>query len=97
MVGTIRYQLSPNIELYNITKEGLFEGEGSLAFEAPQNDGYILYLRNTQQYSNRNDKQILIKVYYYFYDYIFLMPGIPIAVLGMILALHYQQKNRVAR
>jgi hypothetical protein len=88
-----------DIGLNNITKEVGIEGEGWLAFGVPRNDYYSLYLRNTHRYvwEPPNDKQILVKVYYYFYNLLFLVSGVAVVALGTALIIYYQRKSRTTR
>jgi hypothetical protein len=89
-----------NIGLDNITKEAGVEGEGWLAFEVPKNDYYSVYLRNTHAryiWELPNDKQILVKVYYYFYNLLFLVSGVAAVALGTALIIYYHRKSRTTR
>jgi hypothetical protein len=84
-----------NIGLDNITKEGLVVNGASIAFEAPKNDHYGLYLRNDfGMYNTAGDKQVLVKVYYYYYNYIIFAVGIMVLVLGVFLILHHALESR---
>ena len=86
-----------DIELDDITREANVEGEGWLAFEAPKNDYYSLYLNNTYDFWKPNDKQVLIKVYYYFYNYVILVSGVAVVALGTTLIFYYRRKSRTMR
>jgi hypothetical protein len=89
-----------DIGLNNITKEGNVDGSGVFAFEVPKNDYYSLYLRNTHRtyvWEPLNNKQILVKVYYYFYNLVFLIFGVAIVALGTALIVYYQRKSSTTR
>ncbi len=72
----------------NVTKEVIIDGNGVIALEIPESGVYGLQIRNLD-ISIPNDEQILIKSYYYFYKYIFLVPGILLIVAGIILVIYY--------
>jgi hypothetical protein len=79
-----------DVGLNSMTQEGSVRSSGFVAFEPSKSDYYSLYLTNGYGY----DKQILIKVYYYFYNYIFFILGIVLLGLGVVLILNQELKNR---
>jgi len=81
-----------NVGLNNITQEGSVESGGFLAFNPPQNDHYSLYLKN--DYGYQNNKHILVKVYYFFYNYIFFALASVALVLGVILIIGYESSRQ---
>jgi len=78
----------------NITKEDVIDGSGVISFGVPNSDYYSLFLRNAYQSSYQNDKQILVKVYYYFWNLVLLTSGIVLSFSGFGLTLYYELKNR---
>lgn len=72
-----------NSDVANITEEVAIDGHGAFSLEIPENGVYGLQIRNLG-ISNPNDEQILIKSYYYFYNYISLIPGILLIAAGII-------------
>ena len=83
-----------NIGLDNITKEDVIDGRGVISFGVPNSGYYSLLLRNAYQYSYQNDKQVLVKVYYYFWNLVLLTSGIVLSFSGFGLILYYELKNR---
>jgi hypothetical protein len=71
----------------NVTKETFFERNSTITFEAQNNGDYSLFLRNANL--TQNDKQVLIKVYYYLYNDIFLISGIIVIALGAVIIFHH--------
>jgi len=80
-----------NTGMNNITKETSIVGTGTILFQVPNNDYYSLFLRNA--YLIQNDKQVLIKVYYSFYNDVFLVSGIVIIALGTAIIFYYGVRN----
>jgi len=68
----------------------------SLSLNVPKNDFYILYLKNSHSLSSTNNKQILVKIYYYFYNYVFGFVGSILLVPCIILVLHSYLAERSA-
>jgi len=88
--GNISVQVL-NVGSNNITQEGSVDSSGFLAFNPPQNDHYNLYLQN--DYGSKNGKQILVKVYYYFYNYIFFTLASVALLLGAALIISYESRS----
>jgi hypothetical protein len=66
-------------------RSGVAENYETIVFDVQKNDYYSLYLKNTDY----GDKLILAKVYYYFYNYFFLVPGMTSLILSLVLVLRY--------
>ena len=66
----------------------------SILYDTPKNDFYILYLKNSYNLSSTNSKQILVKIYYYFYNYLFGVVGTILLVSGSILVLYFYITKR---
>jgi len=81
-----------NAGMNNVTKETGIVGTDTILFQAPNNDYYSLFLRNV--YLVQSDKQVLIKVYYYLYNDIFLISGIIVIALGTAIIFYYGVKTR---
>ena len=79
-----------NKELINITKELEINGNGAFSLEISENGVYGLRLRNPNLFSNNNE-QILVKSYYYFYNYIFLALGILLIVSGSVPTVYFRK------
>jgi hypothetical protein len=76
----------------NVTKAVNIVGTGTILFEVPKNDHYSLFLKNANLAPS--NKQVLIKVYYYFYNDIFLISGIIAIALGAIIIFSHEVRNR---
>lgn len=83
-----------NTELTSPITESDISGGGAIIFKAPNNDEYRVLLINTYSTSFQNDKEILIKVYYYFYDLIFLFIGVIMLVLGFSFITYYKFRDK---
>jgi hypothetical protein len=88
--GNISIQVL-NVASNNITQEGSVDSSGLLTFNPPQNDHYSLYLQN--DYGSQNGKQVLVKVYYYFYNYIFFTLASVALLLGAALIISYESRS----
>ena len=81
-----------NKDLTNITEEVEINGNGAISLDIPKNGVYDLRLRNPS-ISSYNNEQILVKIYYYFYNYLFLAPGIPLIVSGIFLMVYSRRRE----
>ena len=75
-------------DLTNITKEVIIDGNGVIALVIPKSGVYGLQIKNPD-ISSVNDEQVLIKSYYYFYNYIFLVPGVLLIIAGILLLIYF--------
>lgn len=78
----------------NVFNQGVIDSSGTIVFHVPKNDYYGLYLKNDFKWFGENNKQILVKVYYYLYHDFFLFSGIIILILGFTLVTYYKFKPK---
>ena len=81
----------------NIFDQGLVDNSGVFYLHVPRNDYYNLYLKNDFKWLSQNDKQILVKVYYYLYQDFFLFSGLIMLILGYGLTLWFELKPKPKR
>jgi hypothetical protein len=73
----------------DVFNQGVIDGSGTFFFQVPKNDFYSLYLKNDFKWFSENNKQILVKVYYYFYRDFFLFSGTAMLIIGFMLIIYY--------
>ena len=72
----------------NVLEGSVVDIFGSITLDVPKNDVYLLSLKNDHSPLLTNDKDIIVKVYYYFYNYILAFSGGIMLVSGSLFALY---------
>lgn len=72
----------------NVLKQGVVDSSGTFPIGVGKSDFYALKLQNDDKWFVQNDKQVLVKVYYYLYSNLLQVSGAILLVLGVVLAVY---------
>jgi hypothetical protein len=77
----------------NVLTQTVVGGSRTFTFDVRKNGHYSLNMKNDLSQSPQNDKQVLIKVYYYMYNIAFLASGTAILLLGLSVMIYKSFKQ----